>query len=133
MNIEEIGKNYFEALNKRIEVAQENNDIPETFVYNYNEKVWVMTLPHSVMRQKQMLHLRSEFLTSGSFEAEETLIKAIAQNTQVNKQPVNIDLLSMGEIEVMKTAYMDNLLLPLFLGSDKAVVQYMQEAAATLK
>lgn len=121
---------YTEAIKARVEAAQNSGDIPELFDYVHNEKHWVMILPHSVMQQKRMVYARNAYLFQNTYEAEEALLKMIAANTKVDGRPVILDQLSMGEIEVMKLAYMDGLLLPLSLGGDKEVKTYMEAMLA---
>lgn len=130
----QIAESYLAAVKKRVDAAQESGDIPSDFVFSFNEKTFVMTLPRSVMAQKKLLHLRTKHLTEPEdFDAEEAFLRAVASNTRVNGAIVNLEQLDLGEIEVMKTAYMDSLLLPLSLGGDKALTTYMKAAAANLK
>lgn len=129
-----LGEKYVEVVKKSIEAAQSSGDIPRDFVYGFGGKTWVMTLPRSVMAQKRMLNVRAQhFDDPNNFAAEEELLKLIAANTRVDNQPVNLDSLEYGELEVMKLAYMDGLLLPLFLGGDKAVTTYMETATGLKK
>lgn len=116
---------YLKVIEKTVKAAQETGDIPELFTYAHNGKTWVLTLPHSVMAQKHMIHARNKYWADGSFEAEKELISLIAAQTQVNGRPVNVDDLSYGELEVMKQAYLDGLLLPLSLGGDHDLMAYM--------
>ena len=118
---------YFEKVLKKIEAAQASNDIPMSYTFMFEDKQFVMTLPRSVMAQKRLVYMRNQMLSSGSFEAEEAFINAIAENITLNGQPLNINDLEYGEIEVLKTAYMDELLLPLSLGGDKMVGKYMKQ------
>lgn len=118
---------YFEKVLKKIEAAQASNDIPMSYTFMFEDKQFVMTLPRSVMAQKRLVYIRNQMLSSGSFEAEEAFINAIAENITLNGQPLNINDLEYGEIEVLKTAYMDELLLPLSLGGDKMVGKYMKQ------
>lgn len=120
---------YFEKVLKKVEAAQESNDIPMSHVFTLNNKQFVMTLPRSVMAQKRLIHTRNQMLSTNSFEAEEEFINAIIQNTTLNGQPLNVNDLEYGEIEVLKTAYMDELLLPLSLGGDNLIAQYMKKVA----
>lgn len=123
---------YSEAIKARVEAAQKSGDIPELFDFVHNGKHWVMTLPHSVMQQKRMIYARNAYFVQNNFEAEAELLKLIAANTTVDGRQVILDQLNMGELEVMKLAYMDGLLLPLSLGGDKDVTTYM-EAMAKVK
>lgn len=118
---------YFEKVLKKIEAAQASNDIPMSYTFMFEDKQFVMTLPRSVMAQKRLVYMRNQMLSSNTFEAEEAFINAIAENITLNGQPLNINDLEYGEIEVLKTAYMDELLLPLSLGGDKMVGKYMKQ------
>lgn len=128
-NTEEL---YTQAIKARVEAAQNSGDIPELFDFVHNNRRWVMTLPHSVMQQKRMVYARNAFIMQNTFEAEAELLKLIAANTTVDGRPVVLDQLSIGELEVMKLAYLDGLILPLSLGGDKDVTTYM-EAMAKIK
>ena len=66
------------------------------------------------------------------FALEEAFLRMIAQNAKVDGRDVVLDQLSLGEIEVLKLAYTDGLLAPLFLGGDREVRQYMTEAVGHL-
>ena len=79
-----------------------------------------------------MVYARNAFIMQNTFEAEAELLKLIAANTTVDGRPVVLDQLSIGELEVMKLAYLDGLILPLSLGGDKDVTTYM-EAMAKIK
>lgn len=130
----DLGAKYIEAIKAMITRAQETGDIPREFVFGFGGKTWVMTLPRSVMAQKRMLNVRAQHAAEpNDFAIEEELLKLIAANTTVDKQPVNLDSLEYGELEVMKLAYMDGLLLPLYLGGDKALSTYMEIAAGQKK
>lgn len=120
-----ISDEYFEAVNKKVKASQESGDIPTSYSYNFNQKTWVMTLPRSVMAQKHLVYIRDRFFRENSFETEEALINAILANTTVAGHQVSANELELGELEVLKTAYLDELLLPLSLGGGKAVSQYM--------
>ena len=123
---------YMEAIKKRVNAAQESGDIPTEFVYSHDGHTWLMTLPQSVMAQKHLLHARDDFLQDSSFENEERFLRLIAPNVRKDGAPVNLELLDIGSIEIMKTAYMDCLLLPLSLGGDKKLADYMKMAAANV-
>lgn len=130
---QELAINYAEVINKQIEVAQESGDIPELFAYTHNNKKWVLTLPHSVMAQKRLLNARTQHSADPEdFAKEEVFLRLIAANTKVDGREVNLDQLSLGEIEVMKLAYTDGLLAPLFLGGDREVRQYMEATVGHL-
>jgi len=118
---------YFDKVLKKIEAEQANNDIPMSYTFMFEDKQFVMTLPRSVMAQKRLVYMRNQMLASNTFEAEEAFINAIAENITLNGHPLNINDLEYGDIEVIKTAYMDELLLPLSLGGDKRVTQYMKQ------
>lgn len=130
METKNTEEKYTETIKARVEAAQKSGDIPELFTYVHNNKKWVMTLPHSVMQQKRLVYARNAFMLNNSFEAEEALLKLIAANTTVDGRPVTIDQLTMGELEVMKLAYLDGLILPLSLGGDRDVMTYMDNVIA---
>lgn len=130
---QELAINYAEVINKQIEAAQETGDIPELFSYTHNGRKWVLTLPHSVMAQKRLLNARSKYMSDPEdFTWEETFLRLIAANAKVDGREVVLDQLSLGEIEVMKLAYTDGLLAPLFLGGDREVRQYMEATVGHL-
>lgn len=130
---QEIALNYAETINKQILAAQESGDIPELFTYTHNDRKWVLTLPHSVMAQKRLLNARAQHMTNPEdFSLEETFLRLIAQNAKVDGRDVVLDQLSLGEIEVLKLAYTDGLLAPLFLGGDREVRQYMEATVGHL-
>lgn len=120
-----IAVKYVEAISEKVKVAQEAGNVPTSYTYEFNQKNWVLTLPRSVMAQKRMVHVRNEYLRTGSFENEEALLNMIVANMTVSGHQVSLNELDFNEIEVLKTAYMDELLLPLSLGGDKAVGTYM--------
>lgn len=120
-----IERQYIDAITEKVKVAQETGDIPTSYSYDFNDKRWVLTLPRSVMAQKRMVHVRNEYLRTNTFESEEELLNMIVANTTVAGHQVGINDLEYGEIEALKTAYLDELLLPLSLGGDKAVGKYM--------
>lgn len=124
---QDLAINYAEVVNKQIETAQETGDIPELFAYTHGGRKWVLTLPHSVMAQKRLLNARSQHMSDPEdFSKEEVFLRLIAQNAKVDGREVVLDQLSLGEIEVLKLAYTDGLLAPLFLGGDREVRQYME-------
>lgn len=125
MDDKKTQEQYVEIIEKAVKAAQETGDIPELFTYKHNEKSWVLTLPHSVMAQKRMIFMRNKYWASGSFEDEEALLKMIAMNAKVDGRQVDLEQCSIGEIEVLKQAYLDGLLLPLSLGGDHDLIQYM--------
>lgn len=130
---QEIALNYAETINKQIEAAQETGDIPELFTYSHNGKKWILTLPHSVMAQKRLLNARAQYMsTPEDFSLEEAFLRLIAQNAKVDGRDVVLDQLSLGEIEVLKLAYTDGLLAPLFLGGDREVRKYMEATVGHL-
>lgn len=133
MKEEEIIKGYAEAINNQVKIAQETGDIPELFQYTHNGKKWVLTLPHSVMAQKRILNARAQHNDNPEdFAKEEAFLRLIAMNSKCDGREVNLDQLSLGEIEILKLAYTDGLLIPLFLGGDKEVRKYMEAAAQTV-
>ena len=130
---QEIALNYAETINKQIDAAQETGDIPELFTYSHNGKKWILTLPHSVMAQKRLLNARAQYMsTPEDFSLEEAFLRLIAQNAKVDGRDVVFDQLSLGEIEVLKLAYTDGLLAPLFLGGDREVRKYMEATVGHL-
>lgn len=124
-NEQSVAQSYIEAISKKVEAAQKSGDIPTTYSFEMNQKRFVLSLPRSVMTQKRMVHVRNEFLRSNSFESEEALLTMIVANTTVSGHQVTVNELEFDELEVLKTAYLDELLLPLSLGGDKAVGAYM--------
>lgn len=130
---QELALNYAETVNRQIEVAQETGDIPELFTYSHNGKKWILTLPHSVMAQKRLLNARAQHMANPEdFALEESFLRLIAQNAKVDGRDVVLDQLTLGEIEVLKLAYTDGLLAPLFLGGDREVRQYMEATVGHL-
>lgn len=125
MDDKKTQEQYIQIVEKSVKAAQESGDIPSLFTYSHNGKKWVLTLPASVMAQKRMIHARNKYWADGSFESEEELIKMIAAQAQVDGRPVNVNDLSLGELEVLKQAYLDGLLLPLSLGGDHDLMTYM--------
>ena len=131
---QELVINYKQVIDEQIKVAQETGDIPELFSYTHGGKKWILTLPHSVMAQKRLLNARTQHLIDpDDFNKEETYLRLIAQNAKVDGRDVVLDQLSLGEIEVLKLAYTDGLLAPLFLGGDREVRQYMEATVGHLK
>lgn len=130
---QELELNYREVIDKQIEMAQENGDVPELFTYAHNGKKWVLTLPHSVMAQKRLLNARGMHAANPEdFSKEELFLRLVAQNAKVDGREVVLDQLSLGEIEVLKLAYTDGLLAPLFLGGDREVRKYMEATVSHL-
>lgn len=131
---QELVINYKQVIDEQIRVAQETGDIPELFSYTHGGKKWILTLPHSVMAQKRLLNARTQHLIDpDDFNKEEMYLRLIAQNAKVDGRDVVLDQLSLGEIEVLKLAYTDGLLAPLFLGGDREVRQYMEATVGHLK
>lgn len=120
-----IARQYVDAISEKVKIAQESGDIPSTYSYEFNGKQWLLMLPRSVMAQKRMIHVRDEYLRTNSFESEEDLLTMIVANITVSGHQVTVNDLEYGELEALKTAYLDELLLPLSLGGDKAVGTYM--------
>ena len=121
---------YTDLMVKRVDDIQKSGDIPELYTYEFNNKQWILTLPHSVMEQKRILYARNEYAAKNDFESEKKLLDLIAANAKVDGRQVVIDQLEIGEIEVLKLSYIDGLILPLFLGGDKAVLKYMEDVVA---
>lgn len=133
LNVNAVNEQYLDLVKKKIESVQQSGDIPEMFTYSHDEHNWVLLLPRSVMAQKRLVHLRNAFIVSNSYEAEEALLQAIIKNVKMDGREVTLEQLTMGEIEVLKIAYMDGLLLPLSLGGENAVMKYMQATVANAK
>lgn len=127
-----IREAYTEAIKKRMAAAQESGDIPTDFVYSHGGHTWLMVLPQSVMAQKRLIAAQDKYLLSGDFADEEAFLRMVVQNVKVDGNPVNLEQLDLGSLEIMKTAYMDCLLLPLSRGGDQTVLDYMKLAAANV-
>lgn len=127
MEKQKTEEKYTDLMVKRVDDIQKSGDIPELYTYSFNNKSWVLTLPHSVMEQKRILYARNEYATKNTFETEKVLLELIARNSKVDGRQVVLDQLEIGEIEVLKLSYIDGLILPLFLGGDKAILKYMEE------
>ena len=85
------------------------------------------------MAQKRLLNARSQHMANPEdFTLEETFLRLVAQNAKVDGREVVLDQLSLGEIEVLKLAYTDGLLAPLFLGGDREVRKYMEATVSHL-
>jgi hypothetical protein len=132
-NDKTVNQQYLDIVDKQIEQVQASGDIPEMYMYQHEGHNWVLTLPRSVMAQKRLVHLRNEFLMRGTYEAEEALLNAIVKNAKMDGRDVMLENLGIGEIEVLKIAYMDGLLLPLSLGGEQAVLKYMQATVDNVK
>lgn len=130
---DQVQKEYLETVQRRTDAVQASGDIPEMFTFTHNDRQWVLTLPRSVMAQKRLLHIQGEYFAKQTYEAEEEMLKLFAQNATVDGRPVSLNSLTMGEIEVLKLAYMDGLLLPLFLGGENEVQKYKQAAVLNLR
>ena len=127
-----ISEAYKNVVREEAKKAQDSGDIPEEYVYDFNGKRWVLLLPHTVMAQKRLLFARNTYFADGTYEAEEEFLKLIAANSQVDGRPVVLNQLDMGEVETLKLAYMDGLLLPLSQGGNEAVVRYMKQTVEKL-
>ena len=127
METKKTEEKYTDLMVKRVDELQKGGDIPELYTYSFNDKSWVLTLPHSVMEQKRILYARNEYATKNDFESEKKLLELIAMNAKVDGRQVILDQLEIGEIEVLKLSYIDGLILPLFLGGDKAILKYMED------
>lgn len=130
METKKTEEKYTDLMVKRVDDLQKGGDIPELYSYEFNKKQWVLTLPHSVMEQKRILYARNEYAQKNDFESEKKLLDLIAANAKVDGRQVVLDQLEIGEIEVLKLSYIDGLILPLFLGGDKAVLKYMEDVVA---
>lgn len=122
-----VAEEYIKRVTERVKRAQEANDCPSTYSFTYGNKNWLLMLPRSVMAQKRLMHIRNQYLSTGSYDAEEELLRAIVENVTVDGHSVSINDLEYNEIEVIRTAYLDELLLPLSLGGDKAIGEYMSQ------
>jgi len=120
-----VAQEYIDVITQKVKAAQETGDIPGSYAFELGKKKVTMCLPRSVMAQKHMVHVRNNYLQTNSFEDEELLINMIVSNTTVDGHQVSVNDFDFSELEVLKTAYMDELLLPLSLGGDKAVGTYM--------
>lgn len=127
METKKTEEKYTDLMVKRVDDLQSSGDIPELYSYEFGKKQWVLTLPHSVMEQKRILYARNEYAQKNDFESEKKLLDLIAANAKVDGRQVVLDQLEIGEIEVLKLSYIDGLILPLFLGGDKAVLKYMED------
>ena len=130
METKKTEEKYTDLMVKRVDELQKGGDIPELYTYSFNDKSWVLTLPHSVMEQKRILYARNDYAAKNDFESEKKLLDLIAANAKVDGRQVVLDQLEIGEIEVLKLSYIDGLILPLFLGGDKAVLKYMEDVVA---
>lgn len=131
--VEKIFDKYLEAVKRNVEKVQESGDIPTAFTYSFNEKTWVLTLPKSVMAQKRLIHLRNKYLTDiDDYELESELLNGIIKNVTVDGHQVGLEQLEYSELEVLRNAYMDSLLLPLSLGGEKAMKDYWTIATANI-
>lgn len=126
-------KQYTDAVSKRIEAAQRDGTVSSSFMYSFGGHEWVLVLPHSVMEQKRLVHLRSEYAMTGSFEAEKEFLEAIIPLCKCDSHNMNVNDFSLGELEVLKMAYSDGLIAPLFQGGDRAVTMFMEETLKRLK
>ena len=129
----DLSKQYVEIITKQIEAAQKDGVIPTSFAYSFNGKEWVLTLPHTVMEQKRLLHLRGQYSATMSFEDEAAFLEAIVPHVRCDNHPMNLNDFSLGELEVLKMAYSDGLIAPLFQGGDRAVTSFMEETVKRLK
>lgn len=120
-----IAKEYAELVDRQVQAIQEGGEAPSTYMFEYNGKRWLLTLPRSVMAQKRLIFLRNKMATEGTFEAEDAFIRAIIENTQVNGRTLRVEDYTLDELEVLKLAYTDGLIVPLFLGGDRAIRAYM--------
>lgn len=121
-----IAKEYADFIDAKIESLQGTGEVPNRYSFTHNGRHIVMVLPRSVMAQKRMLFLRNKMVTEGTFEAESEFIRAIVDNTQVDGRQLTVEDFTAAELEVLKLAYTDGLIIPLFLGGDQAVRSYME-------
>ena len=127
-----LAEKYVEIISKQIEAAQKDGVIPTSFVYSFNGHEWVLMLPHTVMEQKRLLHLRGQYSATLSFEDEEAFLSAIIPFVKCDGRSMNLNDLTIGELEVLKMAYSDGLIAPLFQGGDRAVMGFMEETVKRL-
>ena len=127
-----VNEQYLETMTKVTERVQASGTGQNSFGYSHKGQNWLLTLPRSVMEQKRLLHLRNEYILNGTFEAEKAMLDVMAAHAMCDGKPVRLDMLDLGDIEVLKIAYLDGLLLPLSLGGEKAVTTYMEAAVANL-
>lgn len=126
-NEKSLNEQYLDAMTKRTENVQATGEVPSRYVYENEGHTWVLTLPRSVMEQKRLIHARNEYFARETYETEEVLLRLMVANARVDEHEVRLENLSLGEIEVMKLAFLDGLLLPLSLGGENAVKTYMQK------
>lgn len=131
-NEKTVNEQYLEAMSKRTEAVQASGEVPSRYVYEHEGHTWVLTLPRSVMEQKKLIHARNEYYATDSYEAEDKMLRMMAQNARVDDREVKLEQLDLGQIEVLKLAYLDGLLLPLSLGGENALKKYMQTAVQNL-
>lgn len=132
MSEKTLNEQYLEKINALVERAQESGEVSNTFTYSHSDKTWVLTLPRSVMEQKRLVHVRNEYFAKGSFEAEKQMLEMMCANAMCNGKPVRLEMLEYGDLEVLKLAYLDGLLLPLSLGGEKSLLTYMEAAVENL-
>jgi len=123
---EQIVKDYLEEIDKRVAEAQKTGAIPNRFEYTYNKQRWELTLPRSVMEQKRLMHARNKYLNSEDFEDEMAFVSLLLSYTKVDGHEITMKQIEFAEVEVLKTAYSDGLLVPLFLGGDTGVKNFMK-------
>lgn len=127
-----LSTQYVDVITKQIEAAQKDGVIPTSFAYAFNGHEWVLTLPHTVMEQKRLLHLRGQYSATLSFDDEEAFLEAIVPFVKCDGHPMNLNDFNIGELEVLKMAYSDGLIAPLFQGGDRAVTNFMEETVKRL-
>lgn len=126
--VQTLREKYEAFLEKFIRRSQEANSVPGYYSYTFGGAQWLLTRPRSVMEQKRIVNLmRKHMLNEFDFEVELDLLKAICQNTQKNKQEIQLEQLEYPELELLKRNYIDWILLPLYLSGTKAVDGYMEE------
>lgn len=133
MSEKTVHEQYLETIDRHTEAVQKTGAIPETYSYEHGGHKWLLMLPRSVMAQKQLIHARNEYFVKGTYDTEEALLKLMAANSKVDGRDVNLNQLTIGELEVLKVAYLDGLLLPLSLGGENAVLTYKKNAVENLK
>lgn len=127
-----LQENYTKLIEENIKKVQETGIVPEDFVYSFNGKTWLLVIPTGALKQKYLVSLLTEYTRSQTAESEDALIKGIMPYCKVNGELVDVNTINLRELEVLKTAYMDGLLLPLYQGEAQAVEKFMSDAIKNL-
>lgn len=114
-------------LNKRTEKKQKNNTIDRRIVYKFNSKEWVLELPDSVFKQKELISYMMDYYKNDvNWESEQTLLTNISDFIKVDGKPLNYDILDLLETNNLKDAYLELLLLPLFQWGQRGKEEFHQ-------